>query len=407
MKKSEQLNKSQNDTTLTSRRIKKIQLEVWEDSEASFYLALASLKQREEIDMKDVKSLLDSINYPKARQKTRLLELQEKLRMSWQYIIQADKNSRGHYSLVSKESFSLFMHSEFGQALLEVFYYCNNLQAVVYNHDDTQLKTDLSLFSLFIESLKNPVLSKPEQQVREKLVLHLEESNSHGQTMEQIKDGIIRMTDENQNVFDLEFYIQVGDKLQKVLSFNELQDISDSPVYYVNALNGNFVITIEKVDGYLCSKYQIGASIKNSLLDLSNLKDTIVRKEAIASMPLFDPEVEAPYRQVDYITRTALQVDASTNIPISMNKELAEQYQLPEKVKKDVYVRHQIVTRIYNEVHQWFPDLSEHVKNTVTGYLSIPFNLFDSEAEHENSPRTGNYQAYVRKTIQNIRISKP
>jgi hypothetical protein len=89
------------------RKVKKITLEVYEDPETPFYLALFRAKTSDAPTPEDIKTLLDSVHYPKEWLSTKEEDIKQDLLLSWGYIHKAGRFS-DDYLKISKNDFDWF-----------------------------------------------------------------------------------------------------------------------------------------------------------------------------------------------------------------------------------------------------------------------------------------------------------
>jgi hypothetical protein len=374
-----------------ARISKKIEIEIWEDSEATFFLSLATLIKTEgEPNMAEVKKLLDTI-YP-FQWNDVTFAVVDQLRLSWEYVHNANKYGNGDYLKVSLKSFDEFMLSKFAHSLTTTFTMLNHFKSVSESGKNAGFKTFLSLASDFLNAQENSSLHKQQQSI----------NTSTNITLENTDNGIF-----NINGIDLQLYAEENNHLRKIETIESLNDVTTNSVVYVV---DNKIFQLKTNWRGVEFNVLNGARIINGMLDLSYVENIV---------PFYFPSIipetkiegrkiscDLPLNQLHGVIEYQLNTP-DLHAPISINKELENEFTIPENVKKASYVRHKIATEIYHTVNKCFPELSIHAKCAVTGYLSIPFDIMDTEAKHEDSPRTGTYHAYVIKTVKNILNSKP
>lgn len=392
-----------------ARKTRKIQLEVWEDAEATFYLMLAKIINTPAPDPVAVKSFLDCICYCEGvLAGDRGEDLTGWLKEPWKYIHDAAKHNRGLYIHVCLDTFEDFIRSEFARSVLDAYIMLNDLRTAAVDSENVLLKTKLSLHSLIINAFREPLQKSAELKINmpKPLEAQLTEMECQPRT-----DGgwLVRANGEEH---EMEVYGMSDGKLQKVLFFDGEQEWTYTEVYV--RMDGDICkIEIDRDLNAMTFHLLPGATIQSGELDLSHAKEPItlpLTGEFLSQLQMGREEngtITFGFPHVEVKNHTETDYDFAPFERIEIDKELADKFRVPDNVKKESYLRQRIVTGIFEVVNQYFPDLSAHVKCTITGYLCIPFHIFDTEQQHEDSPRVCSYHAYVRKTVMNIINSKP
>ena len=384
-----------------NRKAKKIQLEIYEDLEAAFYLALSRLKANGIADPSDIKVLLDSIHYhDEDRLEDRERKIVDNLRLSWEFIHRAGKHSPDYFK-VSGESFDAFLKTEFCESLKHLYYQLLNLKEVCEKGDVPEIKTELSAISLLIQVLSSSL---------EKGIEIIPPASGKA-ILEQTSQGIFKINRTDGLREDLEIYSEVDGELRKIYSLEDLNDPSIKIAYILTDVNA---LKMSVKGNTLTYTLFSGVTAKDSYLDFSSSKEqssfTIPADQLASIKPLDTPnqfEIETNFKnpiEVETIKRVEISPDSQ---PGGIDEMVQKLYQIPEGVKKESYLRFQVIHAIFEQVSISFPDLTQFVKSIVTGYLCIPFRILDSEDTHIQSERTQTYHEYVGKTVRNTLNSKP
>lgn len=385
---------------------KKIILEILNDSEIDFFLALYRLKANKSYNPSDVKILIDAIAFNENWMEEKEQEIITNLNISWKYIHSSAKSS-ADYRKVSHENFDDFMKAEFGQAIKGLHYYFHNLKGIAENGETAEFKTEISLLQVILNGF-----TQFGQGDTNKLTRYNLRAGSETETLviESTQAGFKVTDKKSESVAELEPYYEQSGKLKKITSLNETEKIvaENQGIYFKTGANFIKVIQDEKSIHYtffhdvpiLDDDFDL-SSCKKENLSLSNAQ---LKIEAIESCGEID--VKAPIPEIENI-----QVNITATTDISANVKSIESFgalhRIPEGVKSQSFLRHRIVTMTFEQVTKAFPELSNHVRNIVTGYLCIPFGVLDTEEEHNESKRSQTYHEYVGKTIKNTLNSKP
>jgi|GEM_PF-6461370 len=393
------------------RKAKKIQIDVWEDAEASFYLALARLKSSTDPNPDDVRTLIRSVAYDMTKHRD-IRETQEHisemLSFCWRCLFTAGKEIDSQYLEVSMATFEEFCESEFGRALGNVFHHLEHFKNIADKGETMEAKTELSLLSVLKESLTNPGISVS-QEVNSYLTPIF--NTFKNAIIAQNADGTLRVDVVSGRSAEFEIFIQDGSKLTKVT--NVLDIPPAEKVFY--KVDDAIIEAITAGEGNLLFNIFPGAIIANGRLDLSAAQEKIqlqvpIGHASFSAKPesLGNFEVTVPtFQDVEQINEVTQSIEMLPNVLSGIDRDLQQFYSIPGNVKKNSHLRKKIASELYDTVHNHFPAFSAHVKSTITGYLAIPHGILDTEARHEESPRTGSYHQYLGKTIRNILKSKP
>ena len=395
------------DSGTSSRIIKKIQLEIYEDHEASFYLALSLLKASQKIDKEQVKLLLDSIHYSD-QDTDRVTKVQEELKTAWGYLHRAGKHSED-YSKVSGETFEGFSLSEFGQSIGNVLQHFSIFKEVALHGENILAKTQMSLLSRLLQALKEPVreTSKTEMSYKYK------SGTLQKGKIEQASDGIFKVTQPSgSDGIETEFYLQQDGLIKKVLSFSDFRR-PDFEALYIKTKDS--VLKIRQDESFLYYSNLSGVVVRGDTIDLSNATEANIEQRPRPPLSMLEEptisgnEVEIGMPSIDMESSISIQheISLTNDKPVGIIKELESIYHIPDNVRKDLYLRQKAVTAIFGEVNKFFPDMTSYAKSIVTGYLCIPLDIVDAEEVHEQSERTQTYHEYLGKTVRNTLKSKP
>lgn len=400
-----------NTTNSKTRETKKVTIDVWADSEASFYLALHKLKTSLNLNPGDIQMLVDSICYrTNSEDENRKIfdNISCCLSFSWTYIYKASKDFDLGYHKVSLDSFSEFGQSEFGLALRNQYYHFRNLLIVAKNGENLMTNTHLSIMSILKASDTNPNIV-----VSKKVIGSYFRPIFNSLKKVKMREGnnkVLSLVYDNQNL-DVEMYVATKDKLKKIGIVEVLEIQTDKKIYFKSE---DKIIEVTFKDGSMCFTPLIGAVIEDEQLDVSVAKEetSFVIPFYSINEPKFTEskavEVEIPnIEEAEEVVEVKHDIEIRNNDPIEINKVLEKFYHIPRNAKNQAYSRNQIVTTLYQEIQRFYPEISHHIKTAIIGYLSIPFGLVDTEEKHNISKRAGNHHAYVGKTIRNLLKSKP
>lgn len=174
------------------RKTKKITLEIYEDSEATFYLALFRARGSGTPKPEDLKHLLDSIHYPEEWLSGKEERIKTDLALSWEYLHKAGRFSND-YLKISTDSFSEFIETDFGKSLLTMHYVFGNLKDLAVNKDNVTVKTELSLLSLVVNAFLNIGEASSNREITRKTIF-LKTGKQERLSLEQTSDGIFKIS---------------------------------------------------------------------------------------------------------------------------------------------------------------------------------------------------------------------
>ena len=142
------------------RELRTLSIQVWSDSEASFYLYLSKIKQYGQLDQKDVKEFFDSIYWPEALPLENDQEMiVQMLNRAWQqmrkYLI---KNKALQRVLTSK--FETFLETEFSKLLIQQLDFCCDLKKKSIDNFDPMVNSKLAVTSYLLRALECLAYSK-------------------------------------------------------------------------------------------------------------------------------------------------------------------------------------------------------------------------------------------------------
>lgn len=388
------------------RKTKKITIEIYEDSEVAFYLALPRLKLLQSPTQEDIKSLLDAIHFPADWLSSKLESVFEYLAISWQYIYEARRYSND-YLKFSGVNFDVFADTTFGTSLRGLYHTLVNLKDIAANGDSIAVKAELSALSLF----ENGILTiGTNSHGRETIYLKADQSNKI--KLEQAPDGFRRIFTKGSDTghpIDFHWYLKRDNKIQGMASLTELEDAAVEDVYL--KVNDD-VINFSDEGDLLRHVVLSGASFEGDHVDVSNCREEfsfVLPKEKL-TIDIESTDIpgqfnlEMPSFDLDRIEVS----QPTTNFsPSEIPPSLQEQYNIPEGVKKEFYIRYRIITALFAEVTKHFPEMSQYIRSIVTGYLCVPFGVIDKEETHNESDRTQSYHEHVGKTVRNVLKSKP
>jgi hypothetical protein len=393
------------------RKTKKITLEVYEDSEATFYLALFRAKGSDTPKPEDLKLLLDSIHYPEEWLNAKEERIRADLALAWEYVHKAGKFS-SDYRKISTGSFAEFIDTDFGKSLLSLYHVFTNLKDLATNKDSLTVKTELSLLSLIVNALLNIDDSNTNSKTASKTI-YLETDKQERLTLEQAGDGLFKISTNGNDVNDsIEFqlYSKRGNEFQLL---KQIEDVEDSIEGLYLRINDDLIKFDQDKNSF---RYTVlsGVAFEDDGVNMTNCKEKavyVLPKEKLnhaiePSLYTNQFHLETPSVEVE---RVEISEQLSQPMPgkVDIPESLQEFYNIPDGVKKESYVRYHVITSLFNDVSRFFPDISQYVRSIVTGYLCVPLGIIDAEEKHNHTERTQSYHEHVGKTVRNVLASKP
>lgn len=427
--------------------IQKIQLDIYKDKLADFYLTLFTCKIRDNPDESTLRKLVDAIHFDKDSflkffEPTEIQQqkINSKLLSVHNYILKSKKDSEDYFK-VSKENFIKFQTSEFGKSLFELMNMIELSKQWSGQEKTAEVKTAVALMSAFTSLLMQGLEKSMTNSMNNVLnvAAAIQESIHEKYKIFSNEKGNILIQAGEEEVLEMELFIEKGGKFVKTdaLSENDI-DFGKNNSFFLKTENHYLQFKPDTHNSYEIMHYE-NVNVKNGKLDLS--KATIKHK---LSVPKEQKEVEIIEEadgnilyQLKQITQenttpeSTVQLETTETITLNDNPASAKRnrkttqdenakvktisssvfasfddfitefLKLPQNVPEYIEARDKIILGVYELLKQFYPDISNHSSCTITGFICAEMGWMETEDQHIGSKRKQTYRKYLTDTIGN------
>lgn len=365
-------------------KIRKIQLEIYEDKLTDFYLSLLNWKtsNNTDADVEVLKTIANAIHFDEESltngieispaQKERI---NERMQAIQEFLFKSKKDS-GDYYEVSKKNLEEFTASLFGKELYSLLYGMEIKKLLTGREESIEAKLTVATFTKFLASLMNALAAT--------MKLPLFEDKLEAYTIKTDRNGYM-MYEFGKGDYTIEsgFFIETSKGIKHIHPTNDLLMLNDEEdINTIYLTVGNDAIRLNEKDNEIDLAIYEKVKEEKGYLYISNatIGQTIsIPKELFKTGKL-----------------------SETDIFKSIEKEFTRAIKLPANTPEQIESRNRDIISIYAILEKHYPGITQHTACTITGYIAGGMGLLDSEGLYIISDRKMPYRKYLRDTIYNI-----
>jgi hypothetical protein len=402
---------------MKKRPTRKLEIEVYEEQLQQFCLALLELKASDKISKDKVRVLLDAIHYdPQDTMKELTLTDEERVRlMGWlrnihAFLEKASKDQIG-YKQVATNSWKEFERSEFAAEVHEVF--------GMFLFHRKMLGKNGSLDVNVLAALLSSIVGKIVNGLRASLSIGLGKAIQVKNYLQQPYTISIGDTGKlslatNDESMDIELFVEVNGSITKANEVPENIDPAAIRVVYIVSEN-NTAIRQVKYEDHVEVTTLANVKLAADKLDLSGAVQVEVihfPKEGMNFAQInentftYTPEAKEARPTADDLSRHSLieddqPEDQETITPISsaLGDYLDEVLRFDGTKRGEVEYRDKVILAITAILRKHHPDLTNHVRDTITGFTCAQMRLLEREEQYASSNNKASYRKYLRDTV--------
>jgi hypothetical protein len=389
--------------SVQKRELRTISIQVWSDSEASFYLYLSKIKQYGPLDPKDVKAFFDSIYWPETLPLENDQEMiVQMLNRAWQqmkkYLI---KNKALQQVLTSK--FETFLETEFCKLLIQHLDFCFDLKKKSIDNFDPIVNSKLAVTSYLFRILELLATSKSVTTTVKKSV-SLDSSEFLNKTSF-TDDGLLKLQHEDREILCNLYYKEPEGEIVPYSPENANDEITLGSTLFLEAGSDLLVFQLGEIVSLkvyanarlVDLKMVVDPNSKPQEFEfsMSEIKSILEGKPGNIEVKLIDEDTREPSAKPNELENPVVEVNINDDAPrFGFHPDVVHDYSL------DVSLKHRIARVLFDCVHKNVGTLSGHSKHLIVGYLMVQLEFLDTEEQYLNSNRLDTYNSYVLNTIK-------
>lgn len=423
----------------------KIQLEIYSDKLADFYMALFACKVQGNPDENTMRKVFDAIKFDKDSflkffepDETQLQKINEKLLAIHQYLLKSKKDSEDYYT-VSRENFEKFQLSDFGKELFEMMKMIELFKQWSGKEKTVEVKTAAAIMTTFVTLLMqglNKAMSKSMNNVINAATA-MQKSQHEKYKISANEKGNLLMQFGEEESLEMELFIEKGGQFVKTdaLSENDI-DFGKNNSFILKTEEQYLRFKPEADDSYEIIHYE-NVSVKKEKLDLSKatVKHKITAPKEQSGVEMIeeaDGSIIYQRKSIPHENTSESEIQLETTETITLNanhanvnsnrKEIADEnlttenqssvfthfdefltqfLKLPGNVPEHIETRDKVILGFYELLKKHYPAISRHSTCAITGFICAQTGWMETEDQHIDSHRKQTYRKYLTDTIGN------
>lgn len=381
-----------------NRELKSVNLEVWSDCYASFFMALSKLKNAKEPDLRDVKTLLDAIHWEAQFPIAENEDVRKLIQNVWVKLKFAGSRNKT-LNQICGDTFNEFIGSPLGISLSQTIEHCSDLKRISENKNDPEILTKMAALSFFMKIFSSPSkISDSDKAIEVKLNKVAIDIDLKPDFLD---DGRIKIASKlGEQTYG--FYTQDADgKLNRATPGSSFDFLDQFSLFYIQ-VGSDEVCRFEQIDDEVFHETFTHARIENGQLIRGVDSQRINVSVPVSNIDTSDDNPNLSIESINYKSSALIEFKVDENPNFGMHEDVALDFASnPQSIKN------KIIMILYKDVSEKIPEITKHTACVIVGYFLAAFGLLDSEKEHDlNNKRKGTYHSYLFSSVKNTLNSK-